>query len=52
MKRREIISYAMDLIHGARQYPSGWLKPDVVQGYFTDNEAGRFQNLFFSRIIK
>ena len=49
---RKIIEYTLDLIHGARQYPCGWLKPNVVRGYFENNDIGRLQGLFFENLLK
>jgi len=49
---RQIISYALDLLHGARQYPCGWLKPAVVKGYFNKDDIGKYQKLFFDELIQ
>ena len=45
---RQIISYVLDLLHGAKQYPWGWIKPAVVRGYFDKNDIGKYQKLFFN----
>lgn len=48
---RNVVLYALDLLHGARQYPCGWLRPDVVYGYFSNNETGNLQRLFFEGLM-
>ena len=48
---RKIIAYTLDLIYGASQYPCGWLKPQVVKGYFPNNESGKLQRLFFDGLL-
>jgi len=50
--KRKIISYLLDLMHGAKKYPSGWLKPKVVIGYFNKDEIGKHQRLFFKELLK
>lgn len=48
---RQIISYALDLLYGVKQYSCGWLKPAVVQGYFNADKIGRYQKLFFDELL-
>ena len=49
---RQIVSYALDLLHGARQYPNGLVKPAVVRGYFSNDQNGQYQRLFFNRLLQ
>jgi hypothetical protein len=49
---RNVALYILDLIYGASFYPCGWLKPNVVRGYFNDNESGRYQSLFFKGLLE
>ncbi|MEK6822753.1 MAG: hypothetical protein AABY13_02900 [Nanoarchaeota archaeon] len=52
MARRRMVSYVLDFIYGATTYPSGWIKPGVVRGYFAKTEDGHHQRLFFSHLLK
>jgi hypothetical protein len=50
--QRKLISYILDVWFGARQFPSGWAKPAVVQGYFVACEEGQLQETFFNELIR
>ena len=50
--KRNTVSYILDLIHGAKSYPCGWLKPKVVEGYFSETDKGKAQKLFFDELSK
>lgn len=52
IQKRNIISYILDLLYGAKKYPSGWLKLKVVKGYFNKDEIGKYQKLFFNELLK
>ncbi len=52
IQRRPIISYTLDLLYGASQYPCGFVKPFVVQGYFNKDEMGIYQKIFFNELLK
>ena len=49
---RQIIPYVLDLLHGAKEYPCGWLKPNVVRGYFNPDDKGNNQKLFFDELLE
>ena len=49
---RQVFSYVLDFIYGSIQYPSGWFKPAVAQGYFHDDEIGKYQELFFYELLR
>ena len=49
---KNVIEYGLDLIYGAKQYPCGWLRSKVVKGYFSDNEPGKLQQLFFESLLQ
>ncbi|MCB9808486.1 hypothetical protein H6770_04505 [Candidatus Peribacteria bacterium] len=46
------LSYIADLVYGATKYPSGWIKPSVVRGFFTDTRKGELQQIFFDALIQ
>ena len=49
---RQVFSYILDFVYGSIQYPSGWFKPAVTQGYFNDDEIGRYQKIFFDELLR
>ncbi len=51
MEKRKPLSYIADLLYGATKYPNGLLKPKVVKGYFSDNQFGKLQKIFFNELL-
>ncbi len=50
--KKSSLSYIHDLAYGALKYPSGWLKPEVVKGYFHKNQKGHLQKTYFNELLK
>lgn len=43
--------FLLDTLHAAFLYPSGLTQPRVARGYFTDDENGTYQRLFFEELL-
>ena len=46
-----ILQYLADTAHAVREYPFGWIKSSVVCGYFSDDENGKYQQVFFDALL-
>jgi len=44
--------YLLDVHYAATRYPSAWLFPKVVWGYFPKTEEGFYQEIFFKELQK
>ncbi len=49
---RGFVSYIADVVYGATAYPSGWCKPSVVYGHFTQDQKGAYQQIFFDELLR
>ena len=52
MPKKKLITYAAETLYGATRYPSGWLKPRVVRGYFPNTREGQLQKVFFEHLLE
>ena len=47
----KLLEFMLDTAHAALLYPSGVTRPRVARGYFTDDENGAYQKLFFEELL-
>lgn len=52
MLNRGLLAYICDLTYGATAYPCGWIQPQVVFGYFTKDQKGASQQIFFDELLR
>ncbi len=47
----KLLEFILDTAHAALLYPSGITRPHVACGYFSDDEQGAYQRLFFEELL-
>ncbi len=50
--KRGIKDYILDAVYAVTKFPSGFMKPKVVKGYFPETDKGKLQRLFFEELLK
>ena len=49
---RKLYTYVVDVLYGATRFPTGWVKPSVVRGFFSNTPEGELQQLFFQELLR
>lgn len=47
----KLLEFLLDTLHAAFLYPSGLTQPRVARGYFTLDENGVHQRIFFEELL-
>ena len=49
--KRTFVDWGLDFMYASWQYPNGFTRPRVTQGYFENNGTGVLQRLFFDELL-
>lgn len=47
----KLLEFMLDTLHAAFLYPSGLTQPRIARGYFTPDESGAYQRIFFDELL-